>query len=85
MGGEEFLLLLPGTNIQQATRCADDFRRAVAQLSFDVSGTVLRITLSAGVACYRVEDRAVDKLLKRADMAMYAAKENGRDRVAAAD
>jgi diguanylate cyclase (GGDEF)-like protein/PAS domain S-box-containing protein len=85
MGGEEFLFLLPGTTLESAVICADEFRQAVAAMSFDVPGGVLRITLSAGAACYRAEDGSTDRLLKRADTALYAAKAKGRNQVATAD
>jgi diguanylate cyclase (GGDEF)-like protein/PAS domain S-box-containing protein len=85
MGGEEFLFLLPGTTLDGAVRCADQFREAIAALSFNVPEKVLKVTLSAGAACYRSDDGSIDKLLKRADTALYAAKAQGRNQVIGAE
>ncbi len=84
MGGEDFLFLLPGAKVDRAEKCANDFRQSVEKLKFDVPGSVLRITLSAGVACYHPQDGGVNGLLKRADLALYAAKRGGRNRVSRA-
>lgn len=76
-GGEEFLAVLPGTDIGSALRCAERVRDAVAREPVDDE---LRITVSAGVAEYRRGENIPD-LLTRVDQAMYAAKRSGRNRV----
>jgi diguanylate cyclase (GGDEF)-like protein len=76
LGGEEFVALLPGTDIGGALRCAERVREAVAQ-PVDRN---LQVTVSAGVAEYRRGESIAD-LLTRADQAMYLAKRSGRNRV----
>jgi diguanylate cyclase (GGDEF)-like protein len=76
LGGEEFLAVLPGTEIGGALRCAERVREAVAQ-PVDKN---LQITVSAGVAEYR-RGESIPELLTRADQAMYLAKRSGRNRV----
>jgi diguanylate cyclase (GGDEF)-like protein len=76
LGGEEFVAVLPGTEIGGALRCAERVREAVAH-PMDKD---LQITVSAGVAEYR-RGESIPELLTRADQAMYAAKRSGRNRV----
>jgi diguanylate cyclase (GGDEF)-like protein len=76
LGGEEFIAVLPGTEIGGALRCAERVRETVAH-PMDKD---LQITVSAGVAEYR-RGESIPELLTRADQAMYAAKRSGRNRV----
>ncbi|WP_238382880.1 GGDEF domain-containing protein [Cognatilysobacter segetis] len=78
-GGEEFLLVMPGS-IDAATAALARIREAVTAGAYPSR----RITLSAGIAVHRPGEDA-DALLARADRALYAAKRAGRDRVAAAE
>ncbi len=85
-GGEEFAILLPETSIQSGLAVGNSLRQAIAMK--DVinrsSGDVLgRITMSIGVAEYAFEKMPED-LVERADAALYVAKHNGRNQVAAA-
>lgn len=77
-GGEEFICLLPSTDEDGGRRCAERLRKATAETAFEEDVT---ITLSAGVAEYRVGE-AVAETLRRADDALYYAKQAGRDQVA---
>ena len=77
-GGEEFQLLMPDLGLEEAVRCAERLRVAVAGLRFDVEG--LEVTASFGVVEATPEDTA-ESLEKRSDEAMYRAKRAGRDRV----
>jgi diguanylate cyclase (GGDEF)-like protein len=77
LGGEEFIAVMPGTEIDGALRCAERVREAVARDPVERS---LQITVSAGVAEYR-RGESIPELLTRADQAMYAAKRSGRNRV----
>lgn len=79
-GGEEFLLLLPGIGLANATRIAERARRIVAETPFRVDDTDIAVTISAGVA-ERRDGEAREALLERADEALYAAKDAGRNRV----
>jgi diguanylate cyclase (GGDEF)-like protein len=79
-GGEEFLLVTPGTAVSAAVEAAERLRKAVAGQPFAHGEPV---TISAGVAGCRPADRP-EALLHRADEALYRAKARGRDRVEAA-
>ncbi|HRE13278.1 MAG TPA: GGDEF domain-containing protein [Usitatibacteraceae bacterium] len=82
-GGEEFLALLPGTELASAVVVAERMRRAVADEPFVVAGQVTRVTASFGVAQSGDEAEAPDAVIQRADAALYRAKSAGRDRVEA--
>ncbi len=81
-GGEEFMLLLPGTVLDAAVTFAERVRKAVEAHTFSFDGGTLQRTMSCGVAAWphpRIED--CDALVKAADDALYVAKETGRNRV----
>jgi diguanylate cyclase (GGDEF)-like protein len=80
-GGEEFLLLLPGTGGEAAARILDRLRMIVADLDWSAFSPGMHVTISAGVAALRDNDTA-DTFLARADNALYSAKARGRNRVA---
>ncbi|HVE42631.1 MAG TPA: GGDEF domain-containing protein [Planctomycetota bacterium] len=79
-GGEEFVLLLPHADLAQASTYGERVRAAVAAVPFQIKGEALTVTISVGVACHHFGD-PLEPLLKRADQAMYRAKEGGRNRV----
>ena len=83
MGGEEFLILLPGTALPGGMGVADALRRRVADTPVTLAGgQVLAVTISAGVHSFDpATDAGADALIHRADEAMYRAKATGRDRV----
>lgn len=78
-GGEEFAVVLPGTRLPEAMKVAERIRAMVAAQRFEHQGTPLQITVSVGVAPAVEGDEPAD-LVERADEALYAAKELGRDR-----
>ncbi|AHV92223.1 diguanylate cyclase domain protein [Bordetella holmesii 30539] len=80
-GGEEFLLLLPDTDLAAAQLAMDRVVGAVRALSIGVSGDVLRLTVSIGMADHQMGE-SLSETLSRADQALYLAKHDGRDRVA---
>ncbi len=81
-GGEEFLLLLPGTVLDAAMTFAERLRQRVKEHTFSFEGGTLQRTMSCGVAGWpHPQVRDQDGLLKAADDALYAAKESGRDKV----
>jgi diguanylate cyclase (GGDEF)-like protein/PAS domain S-box-containing protein len=82
LGGEEFVALLPGTDIDDAETLAMRLCERIARSSLHVDGREIRCTVSIGVATMTTELHDVDGLLQRADRAMYAAKNAGRNRVA---
>lgn len=86
-GGEEFVVLLPDTPLQGAHSLAEKIRATVAHSQFcriGDKGGCERVTVSIGVARYRVGESSVD-FAKRADRALYAAKASGRNRVMVAE
>jgi two-component system, cell cycle response regulator len=85
-GGEEFVLLLPGTPIAEAVAVAERLRREVESLKITAATGAVSTTVSIGVACSTAADEAspeIDPLFRRADAALYRAKNNGRNRVVA--
>jgi diguanylate cyclase (GGDEF)-like protein len=79
MGGEEFVCMLPRTDEWGAVMVAEKLRAAVERLS-TVSGTQLvPVTISIGVSSVYESDRTVDSALRRADKALYRAKNDGRN------
>ena len=81
IGGEEFAVLLPQTDIESALQAAERLRQDLAQRTVDLEGTQLRVTVSAGVATLDAADRDLESLLRRADAGLYAARQSGRDRI----
>ena len=83
VGGEEFLILLPGTELQVGFTVAERLRRIIAATPFDVRANSgpLAITVSIGVAGYEAAADTPEIVLKRADDALYKAKRSGRNRV----
>ena len=83
LGGEEFALLLPETNLEQAKVVAERVQETWAQTPCSVDGNLIYSTVSIGVAEANKEDKTFEDILRRADRMMYKAKEAGRNRVAA--
>ncbi|HTU09639.1 MAG TPA: diguanylate cyclase [Allosphingosinicella sp.] len=80
-GGEEFAIVMPETNLEQARWACERLRKAVAGRTMHYpNGTVGRVTISSGVALLAGEE-GCDHLISRADGALYKAKEDGRDLV----
>lgn len=84
LGGEEFGALLPETGHTDALLVAERLRAAVAAMGLTHQGAPLVVTISLGVACALGEGETLESLLKRADGALYEAKQAGRNRVVAA-
>lgn len=79
-GGEEFVLLLPQTSPAAAAQIAEVLRATVEACPFHFKGERVVITTSIGLGAFRSGERG-DQVLKRADTALYRAKESGRNRV----
>jgi len=88
LGGEEFVVLLPGLGEEGAVLGAERLRRAIMALRFSFEGAPIALTASFGVAVFRTEhdagETAGEQLLRQADLALYAAKRGGRNRTVAA-
>jgi diguanylate cyclase (GGDEF)-like protein len=76
-GGEEFLMLLPNTNVESALQVAERLRHCVEQGQLPPVG---HITISLGVAVWPIHADAIEQVLKLADRALYLAKQHGRNR-----
>jgi diguanylate cyclase len=82
-GGEEFAILLPGATLSGAVKLAESIRRAVREMRFENSGSATGfVTISIGVCSHtpRVGEEC-DTLVREADIALYGAKQLGRNRV----
>lgn len=84
LGGEEFVVLMPGTTLAQASEVAYRLLRRLADTSIDFEGQQLRVRATAGVAERGTLEDRLESLLARADQALYAGKRAGRSRVAQA-
>jgi diguanylate cyclase (GGDEF)-like protein len=80
-GGEEFLLVVPGAAKQCPFLPLERLQRAISEIPFSYAGSPIKITASVGVAWLTGAADTAEKLLSRADEALYSAKHAGRDRV----
>ena len=81
VGGEEFLLWLPGTSLEEGVRVAERIRVRLATTPWDWQGRAWPLSASFGVAGWPETTRSRENLAAQADAALYAAKRGGRDRV----
>lgn len=79
VGGEEFLLILPGLAVPVATEVAERIRHHIASEPVTVKDVKLSVTVSCGVAARTGDTQSPDELVSNADAMLYAAKENGRN------
>jgi diguanylate cyclase len=79
-GGEEFVVLLPHTQMAEGLALLERLREAIEQCPFHFKGEPVTITVSMGVTLFRPGERS-DVVLKRADQALYKAKNEGRNRI----
>ncbi|MEM9101336.1 MAG: tetratricopeptide repeat-containing diguanylate cyclase [Pseudomonadota bacterium] len=79
IGGEEFLVLLPHTNHKDAVITAERIRRKIESTDYSDIHAELRVTISLGISGLRADDTHLTELTHRADMALYKAKESGRN------
>jgi diguanylate cyclase (GGDEF)-like protein len=84
-GGEEFLLVMPGANLEVAQASLERMRTLVFGIQLPASGAGLRVSVSAGLASSFRHGRSLDEMIARADAALYIAKNEGRDLVRVAD
>ena len=84
MGGEEFVIIMPDTDLARAMQVGERLRACIAADPFQLnSDTQLRVTASVGIATLERSDDTPETLFKRADNALYSAKREGRNRVVA--
>ncbi|WP_245602602.1 PAS domain S-box protein [Gloeothece verrucosa] len=81
-GGEEFLLILPEASLSDSQQRAEQIRKGIKQLNFQqYNSAFTSLTVSIGVACFPAHGKQGETLIQSADMALYQAKNQGRDRV----
>lgn len=85
LGGEEFVVVMPDTDLAKAYLAGERLRQCIAAAPFYASGEVgaVQVTASVGVAALEFADDTPELILKRADQALYCAKRDGRNRVVA--
>jgi len=79
VGGEEFALFLPDTDIDGAFQLADKLRKAIGNSALKVDDKTVTYTVSLGVVSSEPKDNSIDEMFKRADLKLYEAKGKGRD------
>jgi diguanylate cyclase (GGDEF)-like protein len=82
-GGEEFLILLPKTSMSEAIKLAEKIRSTITNSPTLADKLIIEVTASAGVSQWDSQETNIESALKRADNALYQAKNQGRDRVIA--
>lgn len=85
VGGEEFVVVLPGTTVVVAAQRAEEWRAAFAAVRLPAPDEAASTTVSIGVTLLRAGQEQVGQALERADRALYEAKRGGRDRVVAVE
>ena len=80
-GGEEFALLLPDSDSEGAQIAAERLRQSIEETRIVTGNYSFNITVSIGISEYKFTDDSLEKLVNRADMALYRAKQTGRNRV----
>lgn len=83
LGGEEFAIVLPSTNISEALEFSGRLHHAIGQAVLKYKGSAIRYTASIGLSEFETDSgNNVDELLARADLALYQAKQSGRNQTA---
>ena len=80
-GGDEFVIIMPGCNLETVKIVAERLRAGVERLTIHQEEAILRITVSVGVAVYTNQEITLEELLRKADLALYAAKQAGKNNV----
>jgi len=81
LGGEEFIILLPETELNQGLIIAETIRKTISKQALINDSLVIDFTVSIGVASYQESDTSLEMIIQRADNALYQAKQQGRNRV----
>ncbi len=82
LGGEEFGVLMPNTNLEQASQLAEQFRQELNARELEIQGQSKPLTTSLGAGCFDPQlDSSAEAFFKRVDDALYRAKDQGRDQL----
>lgn len=81
IGGEEFAVIMPQTGIEEAGKLAERIRRCIEKEPIQHDALQINMTASFGIAACKAEDNDLDKMLTKADDALYIAKKKGRNQV----
>lgn len=81
IGGEEFAIVMPHCSSEQAVQAAERIRETVAKIPFTITNIDLNVTISIGISGITDDISTTDKLFQAADLALYQAKQDGRNRV----
>jgi len=84
IGGEEFAILMPATDIDSAFQMADRLRINIAKYKIIFENEMTQVSISIGLSCLRREDSEIETIVDRSDKALYEAKESGRNKVCTA-
>jgi diguanylate cyclase (GGDEF)-like protein len=80
-GGEEFVILLPETELDQAGRVAERIRKSLDETIISLESHSISVTASLGIVDLTTDTPLIEEMLAKADEAMYRAKEKGRNQV----
>ncbi|MFM7190246.1 MAG: GGDEF domain-containing protein, partial [Microcystaceae cyanobacterium] len=80
-GGEEFITILPETKLGEAIDLGERLRHLIVCLCPKFENQVINLSVSIGVTNYHKNDETLDDVLRRADKALYSAKDQGRNRI----
>ena len=80
-GGEEFVVIMPHTNADGAREAGEKIRQTIEKIEFLYKNKVVRVTVSIGISQTREGDTDHQQVFERADLAVYKAKESGRNQV----
>nr|WP_232374054.1 GGDEF domain-containing protein [Leptospira chreensis] len=80
-GGEEFIVLLPDTNLDGAEIVAEKIRNLISLIRLSVNQTEIKCSVSAGVAIMNSKETTADSVIKKADNLLYEAKKRGRNQI----
>lgn len=79
-GGEEFLAVFYGYDKDSTMKVMEDLRQKIESNAYEIAGNIYKITISSGVAEFETHMNSVKEAIERADQALYASKEDGRNR-----
>lgn len=80
-GGEEFIIIMPETDADGSRQAAEKIRQTIEKIEFLYKNEKVKVTVSIGISCVQEGDQSHEQVFERADMAVYRAKENGRNQV----